>query len=291
MLALAVLAVLAQAPASRAVAAALRDPAGEPSLPSSLDVQDRRFPPLHYARFAAPTFAGDLRWDEVIQGQLGSCFFLSTLAAIAKTHPEFVADAIRREGDGAFAVTLSSPNGQAVVVGVNDRLPATAAGKLYFARGRDAGELRPALFEKAYAKLAGGYEAVNGGEPADAFRVLTGVAGRDHPLAKSAEEEIWTLLARAEKARRPVVASTPKYAELRRAAGRDDLAGVIDDHSYAFLGRDEKAGERRVRLYTPLSPGDAGYAKDGPRVLELPLRDFKKYFESVTIGDVPARRK
>ncbi|MFI5363626.1 MAG: C2 family cysteine protease [Elusimicrobiota bacterium] len=279
MLVLTLLAVLAQAPGPRAFGA-------EPLLPTALDVQDLPFPPLHYALFSGQPFDGTMPWDQVIQGRLGSCFFLSTLAAVAKTHPAFVARAIRREDDGTYAVAFSSANGRRVVVRVNGRLPVTAAGELYFARGRDARELRPALFEKAYAELSGGYERINGGEPADAFQALTGAAGRKHELSTRSEDEIWTLLGRAEKARRPVVASTPDYEELRRAAGRDDLAGLIDDHTYVLLLRREKAGERRVRVYTPLSPGDAGYAKDGPRLLELSLREFKKDFESITIGDV-----
>lgn len=258
----------------------------EPALPTTIDVQDRPFPPLHYARFPAAPFSGSLRWDQVIQGQLGSCFFLSSLTAVARTRPSLLDGAIRRDGD-AFVVTLSSADGTRVPVAVDDRLPATAEGAPFFARGRDAGERRPALFEKAYAKFSGGYEAINGGEPADALRALTGAAAEQTALAGMTEDALWDLLTRAERARRPVVAGTPELEEMRRRTGRDDLRGLIEDHVYVVLGRAGSAKRRAVLLYTPLSPRDAGDAPDDRRRRTLTLAEFKKYFESVAVGSFP----
>lgn len=265
------------------VAAAAPPP--EPALPTSIDVQDRPFPRLHYARVPMPAFTGELRWDQVIQGQVGSCFFLASLAAVAKTHPRFITRAIRRSGDGVYAVTLSSTDGTPVVVTVDDLLPATDDGAPFFARGKSPDEWRPALFEKAFAQLDGGYEAINGGEPADALRALTGRPAKDHPLAGMSDDAVWALLGRAEKTRRPAVASTPELPALRRLTDRDDLAGLIEDHVYAFLGRGGTPAARTVRLYTPLSPRDAGDAPDDRRRLDLNLHDFARYFESVTVGD------
>lgn len=278
MLVLVLLAVLAPGP--RAFAA------DEPSLPTTLDVQDRPFPRLHYARFPGAPFSGALRWDQVIQGQLGSCFFLSALAAVAETHPEVLTKALRREKDGRYVVTLSSADGKPVAVAVDDYFPATADGKPFFARARDGEDIRPALFEKAYARLLGGYEAINGGEAAAAFGALTGVKGTQRPLKELSPEAILALLARAEAEKRPAAASTPELEVLRRATGRDDLRGLIEDHVYAVLGLGGEPGRRTVRLYTPLSPRDAGDAKLDGRLRELSPADFKKYFESVTIGGV-----
>ncbi|HEX4047309.1 MAG TPA: C2 family cysteine protease, partial [Elusimicrobiota bacterium] len=228
MLALVLLAVLASGPLAFA--------AEEPALPTTLDVQDRPFPRLHFARFPGAPFSGALRWDQVIQGQLGSCFFLSALAAVARTHPEVLTKAIRREAGGEYVVTLSSADGKAVAVAVDDYFPATADGKPFFARARDGEDIRPALFEKAYARLLGGYEAINGGEAADAFQALTGEKGTRSLLANLPQDAVLKLLARAAAENRPAAASTPELKELRRATGRDDLDGIIEDHVYAVLG-------------------------------------------------------
>ena len=264
----------------------LKDPGTEPALPAGLDIQDRPYPTLHYARFPGRAFGGALRWDQVVQGELGSCFFLSTLAEIAKTHPDYLARSLRDGGNGAYLVTLYGRGGRREAVAVDDKFPATASGAPYFGRGLDADEIRPALFEKAFAKLSGGYSAIDGGDATDAFKALTGAAGKDYQTESLTDDEAWRLLASARKADSPVVASTKELADLKRLTGREDLNGVIDDHVYAVVDVSEKAGGRAVRLYTPLSPGDAGYAKDGPRFLELRLTDFRTYFDVVTIGSV-----
>ncbi len=264
--------------------ASLRDPLAEPELPSGLDVQDRPYPKLTYAPFPGRPSRGELRWDQVVQGQLGSCFFLATLAELVKTRPDFVARRIRDDGNGAYAVTLYRPDGRPVSVEVDDRFPAAASGAPYFGRGLDPAEIRPALFEKAFAKLSGGYSAIDGGDATAAFRALTGAPAREHANRRLSEDSLWRLLASALKGGRPVVASTLDRTELKRASGREDLGGVIDDHVYAVLDLDEEGGRRFVSLYTPLSPADAGCAKDGPRLLKLTLDDFKRDFDSVTIG-------
>ncbi|MFI5347052.1 MAG: C2 family cysteine protease [Elusimicrobiota bacterium] len=264
--------------------AAGTDPGTEPALPTGLDIQDRPYPKLRYARFPGGASHGPMRWDHVVQGELGSCFFLSTLAEIAKTHPDFAAKNIRDVGRGAYLVTLYGRDGKRTGVAVDDRFPATVSGAPFFGRGLEPEEIRPALFEKAFAKLSGGYSAIDGGDATDAFKALTGTAGRDYQTERLSDNEAWRLLTSARKTARPVVASTRELPELKRLTGREDLNGVIDDHVYALVEVTEKDGDRRVRLYTPLSPGDAGYAKNGPRFLDLRLSDFKKYFDTITIG-------
>lgn len=262
----------------------LEDPAAEPALPTGLDIQDRPYPKLRYARFPGRAFPGPLRWDRVVQGELGSCFFLSTLAEIAKTRPDLLAKNIRDDGHGAYVVTLFGADGKPNAVAVDDRFPATEAGAPYFGRGLDAGEIRPALFEKAFAKLSGGYSAIDGGDATAAFRALTGAPGLDHETKDLSGDGTWSLLASAQEEGRPVVASTKEAAALKSLSGREDMDGAIDDHVYAVVGVSERAGTRLVRLYTPLSPGDAGYAKDGPRFLDLPVAAFRRYFDVVTVG-------
>ncbi|MDE2144282.1 MAG: hypothetical protein KGJ84_17890 [Elusimicrobia bacterium] len=278
LLALPVLSVLAAAPPP------LSDSRAEPALPTGRDIQDRPYPMLAYVRVSGGPFTAPLRWDRIAQGELGTCFFLSTLAAIAHDRPLAVSGAIRGDGHGAFVVTLHGADGRAREIAVDDRFPTTGSGKTFFGRGLDSREIRPALFEKAYAKLLGGYSAIDGGDASAAFLALTGVVGADHAVAGLTEEQVWTLLTSARAENRPIVASTLEFPELKRLTGRADLGGVIDDHVYAVIGLVAGAGGRFVRLYTPLSPGDAGYAKDGPRLLELPLKAFKTDFDTITVG-------
>src|SRR5258706_15750733 len=85
---------------------ALQDPSAEPKLPRGKDVMGDPFPPLHYElAFGRPVFGG-VSADDVVQGTIGDCFFLSSLAALAHTHPDIVVRALDDHHDGTYTVTL-----------------------------------------------------------------------------------------------------------------------------------------------------------------------------------------
>lgn len=287
LLAATALACACAAPARLPTAAELADPLVEPGLPTGLNVQDLPYPKLHYARIPGRAPDGPLPRGQIIQGQLGSCFFLSALAAVTAVRPDLVEKALRPEGPGDYVVTLFDRRGRPRAITVDDRFPATDAGLPYLARGGAAGEIRPALFEKAYAKMSGGYHAIDGGDASSALQALTGGPARDYDTRALSPDEAWRLLADAGRRGLPVEASTPEFKKLKRLTGRDDLAGIVDDHAYDVLGVFEEGGKRTVRLYTPLSPRDAGDAPSDERLLELPLEVFLKDFDAITVGSFP----
>ncbi|MDE2293212.1 MAG: hypothetical protein KGL53_14110 [Elusimicrobia bacterium] len=271
-------------PAGRAA-----DPRSEPSLPTGLDIVDHPYPRLRYAPFPGRVPPTPLPVDEIVQGKLGSCFFLSALAAVETARPGLTSGELRSAGDGAYVVTLYGRDGRPRAVAVDDRFPADAKGGQYLARGLVPGEIRPALFEKAFAKLRGGYHAIDGGDASDALRALTGAAARDYDPRKLTPDAAWSLLSGAVRDRLPVEAGTPEFAELKRRTGRDDLAGLIDDHDYAVVGLAGEGAGRVVRLYTPLTPRDGGDAPLDARRLDLPLADFLRDFDGITVGAFPRR--
>merc|ERR1719468_1462152 len=61
-------------------------------------------------------------------------------------------------------------NGRETKVAVNDMVPASQ-GRPFFANGKD-GARWPALIEKAYAKLFGGYKALEGRFSGDVFKAV-----------------------------------------------------------------------------------------------------------------------
>jgi hypothetical protein len=67
--------------------------------------------------------------------------------------------------------------GEWVPVVVDDWIPCEARGKPAFATSRKGNELWVSILEKAYAKLHGSYEALEGGQVQDALVDLTGGAG------------------------------------------------------------------------------------------------------------------
>lgn len=119
--------------------------------------------------------AREIEPDDVNQGALGDCYLLAALSAIA-SHPQLVKVLLVEDfgQHGLYAVKLCDWAGWRAVV-VDDRLPCDArTRRQLFAHSDSGSEFWAALFEKAWAKLHGSYQAIEGGDTADTIAYLTG---------------------------------------------------------------------------------------------------------------------
>ncbi|XP_063445321.1 calpain-A-like [Mytilus trossulus] len=126
-----------------------------------------------------PRFVKDgLTRHDLDQGRLGNCWFIAG-AAVVSTQPKllFRCVPIDQHFDQNYAGLFRFNfwwYGKWVEVIVDDFLP-TDGRKLIYAKNRsDPDEFWPALLEKAYAKLRGNYEALDGGKTQDAIVDMTG---------------------------------------------------------------------------------------------------------------------
>ena len=115
----------------------------------------------NYPLFSA---AGPLE-NDVIQGQVGDCFFLSVLSSVARIDPNKISQSILDMGSGNYLVEFSKGSSN-VFVRVDDKLPVLADGQLDYA-GLGAGDsIWVAIMEKAYAVFHGptaSYASIDGG--------------------------------------------------------------------------------------------------------------------------------
>ncbi|CAE7408386.1 Capn15, partial [Symbiodinium sp. CCMP2456] len=123
------------------------------------------------------------RADDLLQGAVGDCWFLSALAVIAE-RPDLILRLFRGETtthrSGRYEVQLFL-EGQWTTVVVDDQLPCIGSAAqrrpdgsgLAFSRAKDR-QLWVPLVEKAYAKAHGSYKAISGGSVAEALLDLTG---------------------------------------------------------------------------------------------------------------------
>ena len=195
-----------------------------------------------YGPSGAPTY------QDVNQGYLGDCYFLSSLGEVALKDPSAIEDMITSNGNGTYAVRFLV-NGQPDYVTVNSELPVMGGGYQWangstqeFANG-DTDEWVQ-IVEKAYAELnaqtgaphgmelnsaSDSYEGIAGGG-ASALTLITGQSETGYSLnprdSAIALASIMSTAASAFNAGEEVLMSTP-------ASSSGNLVG---DHMYMITG-------------------------------------------------------
>uniref|UniRef100_A0AAY4AML0 Uncharacterized protein n=1 Tax=Denticeps clupeoides TaxID=299321 RepID=A0AAY4AML0_9TELE len=136
-------------------------------------------------------FVDGISTRDLHQGSLGNCWMVaatSCLAAEPSLWKKVIPDPTEQEWNpkrpdlyaGIFHFRFWRLGRWTDVV-VDDRLPVSEDGALLFCRSATAQEFWSALLEKAYAKLNGCYEALEGGNTAEALVDFTG--GVSEPLS------------------------------------------------------------------------------------------------------------
>jgi hypothetical protein len=296
---------------SRGSKADLANPLSQPALPKGDTFDGVNFGELKYHFFKGRASTGKYEYADVIQGEIGDCFFLAASVAINAVDPEFLGGHVENRPDGTHVITLFHWRGEhePIRVAVDNQLP-VHKGRMVFGRGRgnpgkdgrDDFDLRPALQEKAYAKLKGSYRIINeGGIGGQGLVAQTGVEATTYEMKKLSDSDLWRRIYRFKERRTPIITSSPEPAELKRRIHRwtgqpledlENLDGLIDGHFYGLVAVFAKPdGTRMVQLGTPLRPKDATYTSTR-RTVDLPLSAWRKYFDNVTISDPlpPARR-
>ena len=112
--------------------------------------------------------------DDVVQGELGDCYFLSSLASLAE-NPQNIKNIISNSkvNDGVFEANIYI-HGEPVKIKVDDSFPVANASKIAFAGiDENTGNIWPMILEKVWAKCNKSYEDIIPGNSADAFQFLT----------------------------------------------------------------------------------------------------------------------
>ena len=127
--------------------------------------------------------------DDIIQGGLGDCYFLSAVAALCK-YPELVEKLflIRTKSNEHCYGCYYRVNGIWKLVLVDDYLPCYGSWGLNFSfTSTNGNELWVVLLEKAWAKLNGSYAKVIGGEANEIFDVITNTYSEKIRIKKGQE--------------------------------------------------------------------------------------------------------
>ena len=180
--------------------------------------------------------------EDVDQGSLGDCYFLSALALATRDAlecSELIDDSL--EAAGIFGVSFFV-DGKWAMVWVDSYFPCFVSNDAHGSRPRPIyavshshKEIWPMVVEKAFAKLHGSYEAIGrGGVVAAALEVITGGHSREAPAPRMS----WTdLRACVEEESCFVGAGT------RNDLDEGTMNGIVGGHAYSVFHALEVAAE------------------------------------------------
>src|SRR5262249_50646392 len=97
-------AIVEQLPRSNGSAADLANPLSQPALPKGDTFDGVNFGELKYRFFEGQASTGKYEYTDVIQGEIGDCFFLSSSVAINAVDSEFLGGHVENKPDGTHVI-------------------------------------------------------------------------------------------------------------------------------------------------------------------------------------------
>ena len=186
----------------------------------------------------------DISPNDILQGKLGDCYFLSTISAIAEfpKRIEKLFDTQDFQPSGCYTVNIFDMGVETDYI-VDDFFPCNKDGSIAFSGPKiESGitEMWVLLLEKAWAKRFGSYWAIDAGLTDDVLRDLTGAPCETVDIE---DDSLWDKVYSANK---------KDYIMTAGSAGDDgcgDLVsevGLITLHAYAIIDAQEVKTKRGV---------------------------------------------
>lgn len=219
--------------------------------------------------------------DDPMQGNVGDCYLISSLAAVAKSRPDLLAKAVKTNRDGTYTVTFYERNpGETKSRPVEVTIDGTFAnrrGRLEYASARETKELWPMIFEKAYAAWKGGFPAIEGGMAATTLEALTGAKPEFFTVNSSSDAaDVYQRLNSALADKGCVIALSKTWDPSER--------GIVSDHAYTVLGVEQEGGKKYVQLRNPWGESEPANNGKDDGIFKMELSEFMKMFANTEIN-------
>ena len=198
-------------------------------------------------------FSNGIAIEDIVQGDLGNCYFLSAIGALCK-YPKLLENLFlfkEKTKENMYGIYFYI-NGLKKLVLIDDYLPCISEqGYKRFIMGKsEENEIWVSLIEKAFAKINGGYIRIGtGGTPNEVFDVLTEAYSEEIRVTPKKEDELWKKL---------INGFEKKYLMTAGTSGNEfvEEVGLSPGHAYTVLGIHEINGERVIRLRNPWGSGE-----------------------------------
>ena len=244
--------------------------------------------------------------NDILQGRLGNCYFLSALSALAE-FPQRIMNCFDTQDyqeSGKYTVKLFD-SGIPITVTVDDYFPCTSEGKIAFSGPRtESGvtEIWVLILEKAWAKRFGSYWAIDKGAIEDVLRDLTGAPCENLLIEDS---DLWHKVHSANK--RNFIVTAARLSDENDDQEREvSEKGLVNFHAYAVIDvrkvRSRRGRERLVNIRNPWAKvewngdwadgsdlwtdelkGKLGWTNEDDGSFWMNFEDFCKNYHRVTI--------
>ena len=143
-------------------------------------------------------FVNDISIDDVRQGYLGNCYFMSSLAAMTNI-PQLICQLFRSfqiSKNGCYEIGLNI-EGEWQIILLDDYFPCSKTTRVPIFAKPNGPELWAMLLEKAWAKINGGYLNITGGYASEVLSVFTSFPIETFDLLIKDIDLIWKDLKKA----------------------------------------------------------------------------------------------
>jgi hypothetical protein len=249
-------------------------------------------------------FSGKIEVDDIKQGILGDCYFLTALGNLCK-FPGFILNLFKTKTvnkDGYYEIIMII-DGEPRIVIIDDYLPVHSFNRQPCFAKPNGNELWVMLLEKAWAKVNGGYFNIIGGFANEPLECLTGFGSRFFVMNKLKEKdknEIIGAMREADQSNCLISCGTIDDPRIRNV-------GLVERHAYTIIGLNRvetinKTYFNLLRLRNPWSntewTGDwsdnsylwdektksqVNYKKSDDGIFYIRDSDFFRYFETAQI--------
>ncbi|WP_264789633.1 C2 family cysteine protease [Aureispira anguillae] len=244
----------------------------------------------------------DVHWNDVGQGAIGDCYFMSAIGAVAKANPAALKKLIKGpDSNGNYEVTMYIDGSyfssrKAKTVKITPEFLVDKNGNPLYAQDGDT-ELWVMLLEKAYAilrkdekywdsrvsKLSDGYNKLEGGWGEEGIEVLTGKEAKTLWIKNLSDDEIKSTITDALKDKRPITTGTIPGPEKGKKADKKQIAAqglnIVLSHEYFVLSFDGS----KITLQNPWNAEQVD--GDGRGDITLDFADYKKYYRNICVQE------
>lgn len=208
-------------------------------------------------------------FSDPIQGAVANCYYIAALSAVAWAMPHHITHMTRAIGQGQSQFTnmirFYKPDSNQQLdkeIEVTDSIPLnTATGDFIYARSSEAGEIWPAVYEKAYAKLKTGISgdhpditATGWGDCVWATAQLTGKKRYYYSTANRSADDLWNLVRANSPSHRTLNPMTCWTYSSGTASEKKIVysdANIVASHCYTILGWAYRNNKKYIILRNP----------------------------------------